>query len=157
MSRSDTYKLLFQFYQQTCNHASTKRKSSLTVISTTWVLVRSTYGRDRSFFTKLESSARFLNLAIMVMSVSPVMSYTAHTFGNLAICLSRSTILPFVAVISIIPVRSYPSFSWSSIAEYDLIIPSFSSLPTLRSEEHTSELQSRGHLVCRLLLEKNQL
>src|SRR5437870_91139 len=27
-----------------------------------------------------------------------------------------------------------------------------------RSEEHTSELQSRGHLVCRLLLEKkNQL
>src|SRR5690625_6060705 len=25
---------------------------------------------------------------------------------------------------------------------------------SLRSEEHTSELQSRGHLVCRLLLEK---
>src|SRR5690625_6341750 len=28
------------------------------------------------------------------------------------------------------------------------------SLKILRSEEHTSELQSRGHLVCRLLLEK---
>src|SRR5207253_4540167 len=27
-------------------------------------------------------------------------------------------------------------------------------LDFLRSEEHTSELQSRGHLVCRLLLEK---
>src|SRR5437870_8297173 len=27
----------------------------------------------------------------------------------------------------------------------------------LRSEEHTSELQSRGHLVCRLLLEKKKL
>src|SRR5690625_5523587 len=27
----------------------------------------------------------------------------------------------------------------------------------LRSEEHTSELQSRGHLVCRLLLEKKQI
>src|SRR5690625_6634085 len=26
--------------------------------------------------------------------------------------------------------------------------------PDHRSEEHTSELQSRGHLVCRLLLEK---
>src|SRR5690625_6231070 len=25
-----------------------------------------------------------------------------------------------------------------------------------RSEEHTSELQSRGHLVCRLLLEKKK-
>src|SRR2546429_6729659 len=28
---------------------------------------------------------------------------------------------------------------------------------TLRSEEHTSELQSRLHLVCRLLLEKNKM
>src|SRR5690625_5969185 len=27
----------------------------------------------------------------------------------------------------------------------------------LRSEEHTSELQSRGQLVCRLLLEKNKI
>src|SRR2546422_7281993 len=28
--------------------------------------------------------------------------------------------------------------------------------PVLRSEEHTSELQSRLHLVCRLLLEKKK-
>src|SRR5690625_5574365 len=28
--------------------------------------------------------------------------------------------------------------------------------PVARSEEHTSELQSRGHLVCRLLLEKKK-
>src|SRR5437870_13274107 len=28
--------------------------------------------------------------------------------------------------------------------------------PGSRSEEHTSELQSRGHLVCRLLLEKKK-
>src|SRR5439155_21895461 len=28
--------------------------------------------------------------------------------------------------------------------------------PHDRSEEHTSELQSRGHLVCRLLLEKKK-
>src|SRR5207253_9848978 len=28
--------------------------------------------------------------------------------------------------------------------------------PLRRSEEHTSELQSRGHLVCRLLLEKKK-
>src|SRR5690625_7123686 len=31
-------------------------------------------------------------------------------------------------------------------------LPSFKN----RSEEHTSELQSRGHLVCRLLLEKKK-
>src|SRR5690625_1005446 len=30
----------------------------------------------------------------------------------------------------------------------------WSAFGTSRSEEHTSELQSRGHLVCRLLLEK---
>src|SRR5690625_7082872 len=29
-------------------------------------------------------------------------------------------------------------------------------IETYRSEEHTSELQSRGHLVCRLLLEKKK-
>src|SRR5690625_6190367 len=28
--------------------------------------------------------------------------------------------------------------------------------PVMRSEEHTSELQSRGHLVCRLLLVKKK-
>src|SRR5687768_18359399 len=31
-----------------------------------------------------------------------------------------------------------------------------SDLPAARSEEHTSELQSRLHLVCRLLLEKKK-
>src|SRR5207247_10234308 len=96
MSKSDTYKLLFQFYQQICNHASTKRKSSLTVISTTWVLVRSTYGRDRSFFTKLESYARFLNLAIMFMFVSNVISYTENNIVNLAIFLSEFSIMSFL-------------------------------------------------------------
>src|SRR2546422_6494573 len=29
-------------------------------------------------------------------------------------------------------------------------------VPSMRSEEHTSELQSRLHLVCRLLLEKKK-
>src|SRR3712207_7356334 len=47
-------------------------------------------------------------------------------------------------------------------AEADRRAPSSSSSPldvaatTSRSEEHTSELQSRQYLVCRLLLEKNK-
>src|SRR3712207_8006127 len=36
------------------------------------------------------------------------------------------------------------------------IVPSKSGLLTTRSEEHTSELQSRQYLVCRLLLEKKK-
>src|SRR5437870_9065537 len=35
-------------------------------------------------------------------------------------------------------------------------ISSTRAVPWSRSEEHTSELQSRGHLVCRLLLEKKK-
>src|SRR5690554_7566961 len=60
--------------------------------------------------------------------------------------------------------------SWSSylnqlLAQYNMAIPpEFSSAPAeggiinlpARSEEHTSELQSRPHLVCRLLLEKKK-
>src|SRR2546422_6485123 len=34
---------------------------------------------------------------------------------------------------------------------------SLASVSVLRSEEHTSELQSRLHLVCRLLLEKKKV
>src|SRR5215510_15314998 len=36
------------------------------------------------------------------------------------------------------------------------VVRSFKLEPHPRSEEHTSELQSRGHLVCRLLLEKKK-
>src|SRR5690554_7566030 len=35
-------------------------------------------------------------------------------------------------------------------------IPQTASIVPIRSEEHTSELQSRPHLVCRLLLEKKK-
>src|SRR5690554_7014866 len=35
---------------------------------------------------------------------------------------------------------------------YKLGIPAIALFPVTRSEEHTSELQSRPHLVCRLLL-----
>src|SRR5690625_5920682 len=45
------------------------------------------------------------------------------------------------------------SGSWCRACFQDLL-PSGN---CIRSEEHTSELQSRGHLVCRLLLEKNIL
>src|SRR3712207_7922098 len=36
-------------------------------------------------------------------------------------------------------------------------LPASQSCPALRSEEHTSELQSRQYLVCRLLLEKKKM
>src|SRR5690625_6419457 len=52
--------------------------------------------------------------------------------------------------------------SWASIAgsvtaiAYATAVAMVVTRTEGRSEEHTSELQSRGHLVCRLLLEKNK-
>src|SRR2546422_7205634 len=43
-----------------------------------------------------------------------------------------------------------------SISEGFSVLRSLGSWPRERSEEHTSELQSRLHLVCRLLLEKKK-
>src|SRR5690625_6484670 len=37
-----------------------------------------------------------------------------------------------------------------------ILVLLISAISISRSEEHTSELQSRGHLVCRLLLEKKK-
>src|SRR6266498_3918551 len=45
-----------------------------------------------------------------------------------------------------------PYVGWMLLAH--LLVPSLPRGPLPRSEEHTSELQSRPHLVCRLLLEK---
>src|SRR5207253_5888287 len=47
--------------------------------------------------------------------------------------------------------------AWEFAAKHPDRLQSLSALSTPhRSEEHTSELQSRGHLVCRLLLEKKK-
>src|SRR5258708_16064627 len=40
--------------------------------------------------------------------------------------------------------------------EFKLTIVTFNDRVRMRSEEHTSELQSPDHLVCRLLLEKKK-
>src|SRR5689334_24795415 len=50
------------------------------------------------------------------------------------------------------PVRGAPGESWVTIRR--LLKDGGRGLP--RSEEHTSELQSQFHLVCRLLLEKKK-
>src|SRR5207253_6098637 len=43
-----------------------------------------------------------------------------------------------------------------SLSTHSTSTPRARKRPDKRSEEHTSELQSRGHLVCRLLLEKKK-
>src|SRR5690606_28395228 len=44
---------------------------------------------------------------------------------------------------------------WIARATHDAVVVAYDAL-SMRSEEHTSELQSRENLVCRLLLEKKK-
>src|SRR5258705_3039467 len=68
----------------------------------------------------------------------------------------RSTLFPYTTLFrsSLLPL-------WEAAAccrwwEHRTLLESRRSLHTPRSEEHTSELQSLRHLVCRLLLEKKK-
>src|SRR5687768_18197559 len=51
---------------------------------------------------------------------------------------------------------TYKEFSLTTLAAILTIIGFSMNDTIIRSEEHTSELQSRLHLVCRLLLEKKK-
>src|SRR2546430_13564413 len=60
----------------------------------------------------------------------------------------RSTLFPYTTLF-----RSPPVEERASMMEMECA-PVRDTAPDLRSEEHTSELQSQSNLVCRLLLEK---
>src|SRR5437870_8726666 len=51
---------------------------------------------------------------------------------------------------------SHITETWRQHLQADHLFHYGPSCLSFRSEEHTSELQSRGHLVCRLLLEKKK-
>src|SRR3712207_7070273 len=62
------------------------------------------------------------------------------------------------SLISLAPKISF-SFSATTAQLYESLhwpASSTRGIPLMRSEEHTSELQSRQYLVCRLLLEKKK-
>src|SRR5690606_2415811 len=48
----------------------------------------------------------------------------------------------------------FPMFRANTVYEGEYLLGTSIARPLIRSEEHTSELQSRENLVCRLLLEK---
>src|SRR3712207_7136535 len=83
----------------------------------------------------------------------------------------RSTLFPYTTLFRSLPTITIVDISHISKSIFSKVITNFSmfSLPAFftmptgvffdlysRSEEHTSELQSRQYLVCRLLLEKKK-
>src|SRR3712207_7977716 len=79
----------------------------------------------------------------------------------------RSTLFPYTTLfrsfIEDVPFRAkdgrevWVSMYVSPVVEDGRVVQHFASFLDIRSEEHTSELQSRQYLVCRLLLEKKQV
>src|SRR5690606_41916868 len=77
----------------------------------------------------------------------------------------RSTLFPYTTLFRSFSEKLQPLSAGNS-QTIDIVIPGYSSLEDAmeisvsladsRSEEHTSELQSRENLVCRLLLEKKK-
>src|SRR2546429_7241570 len=66
----------------------------------------------------------------------------------------RSTLFPYTTLFRSRMrhvVSEHNIYRWAG-----LLMSELSRIPVERSEEHTSELQSRLHLVCRLLLEKKK-
>src|SRR5437870_10197613 len=64
----------------------------------------------------------------------------------------RSTLFPYTTLFRSLRESHRRRFAWSGGRHH--VARRTARRP--RSEEHTSELQSRGHLVCRLLLEKKK-
>src|SRR5690625_6036045 len=73
--------------------------------------------------------------------------YYKHLLGFLKYFLNFNLDTEFILLLAapIMLAYSYFRYVFSGIEHTEV-----------RSEEHTSELQSRGHLVCRLLLEKKK-
>src|SRR5688572_32208712 len=81
---------------------------------------------------------------------SPLFPYTTlfRSGPAIAYVLPALTVLP--VLLPSVPALIPSIFGLGPVTEAAL----FATLITLRSEEHTSELQSQSNLVCRLLLEK---
>src|SRR2546430_12543962 len=69
----------------------------------------------------------------------------------------RSTLFPYTTLFRSLPSVAGLYFLGDRVLALLYKNPAFvQAFPALRSEEHTSELQSQSNLVCRLLLEKKK-
>src|SRR5438876_7441504 len=68
----------------------------------------------------------------------------------------RSTLFPYTTLFR--STQLFVALGWLAVTVKLVAVPTVSQTtpPEPRSEEHTSELQSPVHLVCRLLLEKKK-
>src|SRR5690625_6295101 len=95
----------------------------------------------------------FNRLASLALSSIVIASYVPTSSASVGDILTHSSPITTCGTLISPDVSIHLAFSPDSIGGGvgDSII-----FGSARSEEHTSELQSRGHIVCRLLLEKRK-
>src|SRR5439155_6798596 len=94
--------------------------------------------------------------AFEVTSISCIPSFTAAAVGAPAGASAAYRFVGAPVTVLLLPDKTSGGMRFHmNGAASDVILRPMSQRPAVceRSEEHTSELQSRGHLVCRLLLE----
>src|SRR5690554_2392643 len=94
----------------------------------------------------------FTSGTIVLSSISMHWAYLSakkDLLDQLKLALAVTTVLGLVFLIG-------QWYSWVALVDMDVYFVGNPAGSFLRSEEHTSELQSRPHLVCRLLLEKKK-
>src|SRR5690554_7173362 len=82
--------------------------------------------------------------------------HTNHIRGNGFLFVLQLNNLLFYRVFTNHTICHYFFVLTNSVTAIDCLTFNSRVPPRVRSEEHTSELQSRPHLVCRLLLEKKK-
>src|SRR5437870_7920664 len=129
-------------------------------------------GRMSSFFLTSQSDVAPTSMYISRISSTFFLSSSRSSCGGL------EPTTPTTSPLRVLMIRRWPSTTWPhhppsgrnltkpSLVTHFTMKPTSSRCPASmtfghldevgRSEEHTSELQSRSHLVCRLLLERKK-
>src|SRR5690554_7443101 len=96
-------------------------------------------------------------LCLTLLIGTPVLSLIGSVGAALTLGLRSAGVLLSLLIIPLyIPVLIFGTGTVAAAAE-GAPVAGYLALMGARSEEHTSELQSRPHLVCRLLLEKKKM
>src|SRR5439155_26483630 len=104
--------------------------------------------------TRHESTQRSSRLAAQFIPVVPVVCLVAQFFLLMRPRPPRSTLFPYTTLFRSQLRRPDAAGDAPDVGPRGQLRRQ--PARGARSEEHTSELQSRGHLVCRLLLEKKK-
>src|SRR5690625_2623912 len=106
------------------------------------------------------------NWSLIIASVLGIAPIAIQAYQALKVKVVSIDVLVTIAVVGALLIQNYEEsaivtflFLFGAYLEQRTLNKTRSAireLTEMRSEEHTSELQSRGHLVCRLLLEKKK-